>query len=189
MEFQALRVEIQLQKTEHAAHLAFEVGDQFLVLDAQHTSGQHFVPVAHQCDIGLVVAPDVLQAISEFLALGKQLLEVAEAAGHRFAARIDDPRARQDQVDQADMPEIIRHLVDKVRFFGPAVNPRIGDVLFAELAKVLARQVRQRARVSKRPVFPLPALELVHDPRNVCQLHRAFDALMCGKYLFDQCRA
>ena len=71
-----------------------------------------------------VVAGDVLDAVGELLPEGEQLLEIAEAAGHRIAPRIDDLGIRQDQMNQSEVPEIIRHLVDEARLAG-AVHPRV----------------------------------------------------------------
>jgi len=49
----------------------------------------------HQLQIGPVVPRDILDAVSELLSGGEQLLEVAEAAGHRFAPRVNDPGVGQ----------------------------------------------------------------------------------------------
>src|SRR5579862_6886291 len=104
MEFKAARIKVQLQEGEHAAHLALKIGHQFLVLHTQYAARQNLVPVMHQPDVQLVVVPDILEAVGEFLTFGEQLLEVAEAASHRLAARIDDLSPRQDQVNQAEVP-------------------------------------------------------------------------------------
>jgi len=56
--------------------------DYVLVLDTQDLSREHGVPMRHQLDVSAVVPSDVLEAVSELLACGEQLLEVAEAAGH-----------------------------------------------------------------------------------------------------------
>ena len=79
-----------------------------------------------------VVAGQVFEAVGELLAAREQLLEVAEAAGHRLAPCVDDLRVRQHQVDQADVAIVVRHLVDEERRAAAAVVPRVADVGFAE---------------------------------------------------------
>ena len=66
--------------------------------------------------------------------LRKELLQIAQAARHRFAPRIDDPRVGKHQVDQADMAKIIRHLVDETRLAG-AVDLRIAKIFFGKNGK------------------------------------------------------
>ena len=112
---EACGLEARGRKVEHTPHAALQVVHDVLVLNAQHPSGKHLVPVRHELEVGAVVAGDVLEAVGELLALGEQLLEVAEAAGHRLAPRVDDPGVGQDQVDEADVPEVVRHLVDEAR--------------------------------------------------------------------------
>lgn len=45
----------------------------------------------------------------------EQLLETGEARGHRVPARVNDLRIRQDQVNQADVFEVVWHFVDEKR--------------------------------------------------------------------------
>src|ERR1700735_2275709 len=83
------------------------------MMHPQYTSRQHRVPVPHEFQVIAVVARDTLQAVGEFLALRKQLLEVTEATGHGFAPRIDDNGAGQDAMDQTNVPKVVRHFVDE----------------------------------------------------------------------------
>src|SRR6185312_15095816 len=108
-EFQALWLEFEAAMLEDAPHVAFEVIDERLVLDAQDLAGQHHVPVSHQAHVGLVVAADVIEAVGELLPAGEELFEIAEAAGHRLTARIDDRRVWQNEMQQPDVPEVVRH--------------------------------------------------------------------------------
>ena len=94
-------------------------------------AGKYRVPVAHQLEVRAVVARDVFQAVGEHLALGEQLLEVAEAAGHGVAARVDDPGVRQHQMNQTDVPEVVRHLVDEVGLIG-AIDAGIAQVFLTQ---------------------------------------------------------
>jgi hypothetical protein len=56
-----------------------------------------------------------LQVVRESLPLSEQLLEVAEAADHGLPAHVDDFGIRQHQMDQANVPEVVRHFVDEAR--------------------------------------------------------------------------
>ena len=142
VELQALRLERQPAEFENAPDIAFQIIDHFLVLHAQDPARQDPVPMRHQLDITAVIARYIVEAISEFLAGGEELLEIAEAAGHRLAPRIDDPGIGQDQVDETDMPEIIGVLVDEKRLAG-AIDPGIGQVLLAEAAQLCPVTVRR----------------------------------------------
>src|ERR1700744_3540778 len=76
-------------------------------------AGKYRVPVAHEVQVAAVVARDVLDAVGEVLATGEELFQVAEAAGHGLAADVDDFRPRQHEVDEADVTEVVGHLVDE----------------------------------------------------------------------------
>ena len=52
------------------------------------------------------------------LALAEELLVAAQAAVEGMAPRVDDLRVRQDQVDQADVREIVGQLVREARPVG-----------------------------------------------------------------------
>jgi hypothetical protein len=101
-----------------------------------------------------------------------QLLEVAEAAGHRLATRIDDLRVRKHQVDQPGVAEIVRHLVDEKRPAGDAVVARVAQVGLTERAVLIGRQAGEHAWIS---CAGLVQVERAHQPWNVGELHRAFD--------------
>src|SRR5256886_16378521 len=112
---QARRLERQFAELEQAPDAAFKILDDVLVMDAQHPTRQHSIPMLHELEVSAVVAGDVLDAVSELLAAGVQLLEVPETAGHRLAARVDDLGVRQHQMNETDVPGIVRHLVDEAR--------------------------------------------------------------------------
>jgi hypothetical protein len=52
-------------------------------------------------------------------------------------------RVRQHQMDEADVAEVVRHLVDEERAARAAVRPRIGQEAFAE-----AHEIRRVSSVS-----------------------------------------
>src|SRR5438876_3931190 len=147
VELYAVGLERQSEEVQQAADIAFEILDDALVLHAQDPPRQHRVPVGRDVDICTVVAPDVLEAVGELLSRGEELLEVAEAAGERLAAGIDDARVRQDEVDQADVAEVVRHFVDEVRLTG-AVHARVRDVFLAEAQPLRRGEIGEQRRVA-----------------------------------------
>src|SRR5581483_8031516 len=88
-----------------------------------------------------------LHAVGELLSLGEQLLEVAEAAGKGFAPRVDQLGPRQHQVNESQVPEVVRHLVDEEGLAG-AVDARFLEVTLPERAYVLRSQLREHLRVA-----------------------------------------
>ncbi len=48
--------------------------------------------------------------------------------------RVDDLGSRQDELDQADVREVVRHLVDEERRVGLALDARVRDVLITQRA-------------------------------------------------------
>ncbi len=71
VELDALRFELQSAEIENSPHIAFQIIDDILVMDAQNPPRQHAVPMPHQFDIGPVVARDILDAVGELLSIGK----------------------------------------------------------------------------------------------------------------------
>src|SRR5438874_12665130 len=147
VELDAGGLERQSEEVQQAADIAFEMLDDALVLHVQDSPRQYRVPVGHDVDIRTVVAPDVLEAVGELLSRGEELLEVAEGAGERLAAGIDDARVRQDEVDQADVAEVVRHLVDEVRLIR-AVHARVRDVFLAEAQPLRRGEIGEQRRVA-----------------------------------------
>jgi len=172
VELQAVRLEFETAEIQDAAYVRLEVVDDILVLDAEHLASKGVVPMRHQLEVGAVIAGDVFDAVGELLPRGKQLLEVAEAAGHRLAARVDDPGVREHELDQTQMPEIIRHLVDEVGL-ARAVDARVLKVFFAKSFAFLGGELCEYARVSGIPRIRLAPLQVLHEPRYVRELHRA----------------
>ena len=173
MELDAGRLEGQFAVVEDAAHVALEVVDHILVLDAQHTARQHGIPVVHELHVGAIVVGDVFQAVRELLTRREQLLEIREAAGHRLTPSIDDLRVRQHQVDKADVAEVVRHLVDEERFFG-SVNSGVGHVLIAEAPQICRRQFRQRGGITGLFIGHFSAGEFKHRTLDFRQFVGAF---------------
>ena len=98
----------------------------------------------------MVVAADVLQRIAEVLAAGKVLLESGKTAAERVAPRVDDAGVGQDQLDQADVREVVRHLVDEHRPVGLALDAGLGQKTLAQFQALRRRQRGQHGRVAHR---------------------------------------
>jgi hypothetical protein len=129
-------------------------------------AGQHLVVMRHQLDVVAVVAADVVEPVAEILPARVVLLEVGEAARQRMAARVDDLRVRQGQVDQADVREVVRHLVDEARRAGLAVDARALEVVLAERRALGRIQRRQRFVVGLR----LRGVELRRSSRVIAMI-------------------
>ena len=109
------RLKLQTAEIKQPAHLGFRVADQLLVVHGQHPAGQRGPPVIHHVQISPVVATQVLQIVRKGLTFGEELLVGAETGIHGMTARIDEYRVRQDQLDEAQMPEIVGHLINEER--------------------------------------------------------------------------
>ena len=117
------------------------------------------------------------------------LLEVGKAAGERRAPGVDDARVRQHQLDEPEVEEVARHLVDEIRFAEQPVRKRLGKIPFAERREFCARQLRDRLRVSRRLSRHLPYAELQRETWNIRQLAGALHLGMACEDLFEQRRA
>src|ERR1700761_3746637 len=74
---------------------------------------QHRIPVVHQGKILPVVTAEAVQVVGECLTGCEVLFEAAEAGIHRMTAYINDGRVRQHRLNQADVAEVVRHLVNE----------------------------------------------------------------------------
>ena len=173
---------------EDATYLRRGVGNDVFVLYAQHLPGQHGVPVIHHLDVVAVVKPCIREVVGELLALGKQLFETAEAAGHGVTARVDDRCIGQDEMDQPDVPEIVRHLVDEERR-SLAMDAGIVDVFLAERFEFFIGQFGKYAGVFRCTVLPRPAPQPLRQRQDVGQLQRPIDLRMRRQDLLEQRRS
>ena len=154
-----------------------------------HAPGQHAVEVRHQLDVVAVVAADVLETVGEGLAGREVLLEAGEAAAERMAPRIDDPRVRQDQLNEAGVREVVRQLVDEERRRALALDPRAAQVLLAEGAALSGIERGEQVDVATRLLRHRARAELARDGHEIRQLHRALDGRVAGEDLLKQRRA
>jgi hypothetical protein len=104
-------------------------------------------------------------------------------------ARIDDLRVGQREVDQADVLEVVRHLVDEEGRIGLAVDARALQVALAELAQFAGVLAGEHVEVAggARVLGQLPQAAGERD--DLGQLHRALDLRMARQDLLDQRRA
>src|SRR5205814_10414878 len=75
---QARRLEGHLAELEQPPHAPLEILDDVLVVDAQHPTREHGIPVLHELEVGAIVSRDVIHAVRELLAAGVELLQVPE---------------------------------------------------------------------------------------------------------------
>jgi hypothetical protein len=71
--------------------------------------------VPHELNIAPIVTADVIEAVGKLLTASEKLLEITKAAGHRLASRVDDLRVWQNEVNEANMAEVVWHFVDEER--------------------------------------------------------------------------
>ncbi len=148
------------------------------MLDPQSPARQHLVPVPHELHIAAVVPRYVVHAVRKLLARGKQLLEIAEATGHRLAARVDDPGVGQDQVNEPDVAEVVRHLVDEARrertTLARTIDAGVGDILLAKAAQCIRLEGVEHGRVAWIHGIEVAALQIRDEPQDVRQLGGPF---------------
>ena len=79
---------------EKTADVGLRIADQVFVLNMQHLSGQHGIPMVHERQVAAVVTPEVGQVVAESLPLREVLFEIAETTVHGMPASVDDGRPR-----------------------------------------------------------------------------------------------
>ncbi len=134
VEAQARLLELQAAILEQPPHLRGSIGDHVLVEHPMHTPGQHRVEVRHEGNVVAIGTPQIFEAVREALTAREVLLEAGEAATKWVAPGVDDARIRQDQLNEANIEPVIRHLVDKE---GPGTTPHQAcacQIAFAEIA-------------------------------------------------------
>src|SRR5256885_13523709 len=143
----------------------------------------------HERNVIAIVKPQLPQVVAEFLAADEELLIAGKAAGERVTPHVNDRRVWKHQVDETDMAEVSKHLIDEV---GSAQRS----------VRLSTRQVTRGARLDPpliersnrlRVVQPLGATtiapQLERDCGDVRQLVRAFDLRVAGQHLLEQGRS
>ena len=91
-------------------------------------------------------------------------------------------------MDEADIAEVGRHLVDKERRPLP-VDQGVLKIDAPHLLEFVARQPGQDSRIMGRSPGARAVAELLHQLLDVRQLERAVDQAVRGEDLFDECGA
>jgi hypothetical protein len=90
-------------------------------------------------------------------------------------------------VNQAEVAEVVGHLVDEVRL-AAAIRGGVREIFLPERTQLLGCELGEHRRVARLEVAALPALQLLHQARNVRQLRGAFHARVRGEDLLDEGR-
>ena len=188
-EAQAPRLERQAAVVQQPPHFGLGIVDQGFVGDAVDAPGQCPVEVRHQPDVVAVVTADVVEAVTEVLAARELLLEQREAAGQRVPPHVDDPGVGQRQLDQADVREVVRHLVDEERRTGLALDAGAFEVAFAEFAHGVGIEPGQHLVVAGGAFVRALLAQRPRQRNDLGQLHRALDQRVAREDLLDQGRA
>ena len=88
---------------------------------------------------------------------------------------IDDLRVRQNEMDEAEMREVVRHLVYEERARRLARDPGAADVSLAEDLPLVGGQGWNQRQVVVIGVVALSIGDAAGDIRDDRQFHRAFD--------------
>ena len=80
----------------------------------------------------------------------KSCLKLLKQTGHRLAPHVDDSGVGQEQMNEADVAEVVRHLVDEARPPGGAIGACIAQVLLPEPAEVHRGHAKQCLRIARR---------------------------------------
>src|SRR5438105_8547145 len=126
--FETTLLEGKLKEIQHAAHLAFQIGDEILVYDAMDFSGHHPVEMRHQAYVIVVEAAYVGKFVRKRRGVCKAEGEVCPATRDWMPAHVDDFCIWQNEMDQSNVPEIVTVLVDKERLVPGPVQSRILEV-------------------------------------------------------------
>ncbi len=189
VEAQAAFVERQAAVREQASHLGLEIVDGALVDHPVHAPRQHAAEVRHVRDVVAVVATDVVERVREVLSAREVLLEDREATRERVAARVHDLRVRQNQLDEAHVCPVVRHLVDEIRRARLALYARLREVALAERAQFVRAEILEHLRVLRASAARALPAQLARHRDQVRQLLRALDERMTREDLLEQGRA
>ena len=109
---QAGFVPVEAQEVDHAPGNSFAVADQLLVIHFQQRIGrQHVAPMGGKAFVGPEVERKVPLVVGERHGRGEVGEVVGQAGIHRVAPAVEDPPAREQDVEQADPEEVPRHFV------------------------------------------------------------------------------
>ena len=90
-------------------------------------------------------------------------------------------------MNETDVPEIVRILIDEVRRANP-VGARVVQKLLTELGQFVSRELGQDTRIARVGEVRIAPLQVRDNTRDVRQLVRAFDSRVRGEYLLEKRR-
>ena len=97
---------------KHAPRLTFEVGDQVFVTHLQHHAlGQRGAPMGHEPFVRAKVAAELRQIVGPVQVAAELVKEARQRGVGGIAAHMDDARVGKREMDEADEPKVLRHLV------------------------------------------------------------------------------
>ena len=167
------------------SRLALQIFDEVLVSDFEHPfRRQNGPPVVHQRFVSLVVATEFAEVIGEWLVFREQQRVAGYAGVDGIPFDMDDPGARQRQMNKAGEHEIGRQFVDDAIFRCPELAHAF-DIGLAKLGQVFIRQFGEHVRVRARSALR----DIRHCGHKIIELSGSEDARMAGEDLFDQARA
>jgi hypothetical protein len=103
--------------------------------------------VRHQTLVGAIISAKLGEIVAERLLAPKQLGKARKTGIDRVTLNMNDPRIRQDQMDQPKIKEIAGCLVDDPRRTARKGSQR-GDVLRSHPAERLTRHAPHRFRIN-----------------------------------------
>src|SRR5271155_1925703 len=136
VELQARLLEGQAAMIQQAAHDRLGIFDKIFIDDKMNAPRQSDAEVIHQIDVVVIVTAKIAEIVGEGLALREMLLERGKACAEGMAARVDDFCIRQNEMGEADMQKIVRHLVDEERPTELAVHTRPVEEQAPEVCQV-----------------------------------------------------
>ena len=187
MKIKHRRVPWQAAIVENPPRLAFEVGNHVLVANLEHRAqGQHVPPVRHDPLVRRVIAPELAEIESKRHVSAEKLGEAGEAGIDRVAQAVDEARAGNGHVDQADGGEIHRRLVgDEARFAGGGRNAP--EIVVPEGADFERR--RTRKRIGKICARRAVQSHCSHRRNEIGSFAAAVHERMARQHLLDERRA
>ena len=174
---------------QHAPGRGGGVGHHVFVLHFQDLAREQLLPGVHQQVVVGQLLADPVEVVREAHAavfgavVGEEVRQrdVARVAPHR-----DDLRVREQQLDEADVLEVVRQLVDHVARCGREVLQLLQH-LAGDARQDLGRQVVDTVGVAAaRAGAALPALQRRDDTRDQPQFAGTVDLAVAGQDLLHQ---
>ncbi len=152
-------------------------------------AGRDAVEVPHQPQVVDVALADVAQRERRGMRARERQREVREAAVHRVAADVDEPRLRKNTPQEQHVAPVVRQLVDEERAVGLAVQGRAAKIVLSHRRGLLAAQPGDQLRHGGVAAARRQLHRRAQDRGRVSQLARRLDRGMAAEHLLEQRRA